>query len=292
MDMCPVAAHVSTSQRTLIDELGSAVDFARDKRLEGVIGYCMAAAQGVGIGNGPSDIMTDIREFVVSHVPAPARVLDVAAGTGRRSIPLAKAGYSISLFEPASALMDVAYESAREQGAEHAVTELLCGTFEDLPRIRDASYDVTICIGSILYAHPWKAAKEAIVNLARITSSVAVIGVASKYGVLLQLGSEGAEVSAGSIRQFLSTNVTPPASAENGHVVYSCFTSAELCSVLKDCGLRAERLIGYGSPGILDEETANLLPESELRLIEQWRQAKDQQTVELFPDILALCMKE
>ena len=291
MGMRSATAEVSASQQTLVGELKVIVDFARSRNLEDVVGWCMAASQGQSIENSALDVVTCIRDFVISHVPVPAKILDVAAGTGRQCLPLAIHGYEVSLFEPASTFLEAACETATSQGIEDAIADLVCGTFKDLPKIRDDAYEVSVCLGSVLYAHPRQAAEDVLSNLSRVSSRGVVVDVASKYGLILQLGTEGMEVTAESIEQLLETGVTPPTSAENGHVVYSCFSSAELYSTLTNLGLRVERLVGHGIPGTLDQETANLLPVFELDRIEEYLQAEDQ-AVDLFPNILALCVKE
>ncbi len=45
-------------------------------------------------------------ETINSIVPAPAAVLDVGAGTGRLSIPLADAGYAVTAVDPSSAMLE------------------------------------------------------------------------------------------------------------------------------------------------------------------------------------------
>jgi ubiquinone/menaquinone biosynthesis C-methylase UbiE len=224
----------------------------------------MAARQGVSIGNSALEVIADIRDFVISHAPVPAKILDVAAGTGQKGLPLAMHGYEISLFEPASAFLEAAYQDATSRGIGDSIGDTVCGTFKDLPKIKDDAYDVLVCLGAVLYVHPRHAAEDVLANLSRISSRGVVVDVASKYGSILQLGAEGAEVTVEGIEQLLNTGVAPPASAENRHVVYSCFSSAELVSVLTRFGLRVERLVGHDIPGTLDQATAKLLPASEL----------------------------
>ena len=291
MGMRPATADISTFQRALVGELKAIIDFARSRNLEGVVGWCMAASHEQSIRDPAFDVGKSICDFVLSHVPPPAKLLDVAAGTGRRSLPLAIHGYQVSLFEPASAFLEAVYQKAMSQGIGGAIADLICGTFKDLPEIKDNAYDASVCFGAVLYAHPRQAAEDVLSNLSRVSSRGIVVDVASKYGLILQLGAEGAEVSVGSIERLLNTGVTPPASAENGHVVYSCFSSAELCSALTGFGLRVERLVGHGIPGTLDQATAKLLPACELDRIEDYVQAEDQ-AVDLFPNILALCVKK
>jgi 2-polyprenyl-3-methyl-5-hydroxy-6-metoxy-1,4-benzoquinol methylase len=80
----------------------------------------------------------DARLIAVAKSLGPASqvaCLDVGAGTGRNSIPLAKLGHPTDAIEPASALADVLQASAKEQGVRIHVAR---GNFEDrsltLPR--------------------------------------------------------------------------------------------------------------------------------------------------------------
>lgn len=290
MNMRPATTDISASQRDLVNDLQEIIGFA-GRNLDGIVGWCMAASHEPHLQGSPREIDAAIREFVLSHIPSAANVLDVAAGTGRRSLPLAEHGCRLSLYEPAAAFLHAAYRNATSQGIEKSIADLICGSFNDLPKIKDNAYDLSLCFEAVLYARHRRAAEDVLTNLARISSRGVVFDVASKYGMLLQLADEGAAVSAKSIRRLLNTGVTPPASAENGHAVYSCFSSEELLSMLNRFGFKVEGLIGHGSPGTLDEATSKLLSACERKRIEEYLQAEEP-PIDLFPNMLVLCVKE
>ena len=291
MGMLPAIVDATTHQQMLADELKAVAHFARSRGIEGVAGWCMAACQYRNAEGSMSDIRPSIRDFIFAHVPAPAHIIDVAAGTGSQSLPLAAQGYRVSLFEPSCAFLAAAQDNATTQGVEDSVAELICGSFSDLSKIETDAYDVSICLGSVFYAHPKQAAEDALSNLARIATRAVVVDVASKYGMILALSAEG-NLSGESINQILSTGIhSPPVNIKNGNVVYSCFSSTGLCDTLGRFGLRVEHLVGYGDSGTLDQATAELLPTSERSQIEEYLQAEET-LVDLYPNMLALCVKE
>ena len=89
MGMLSAATEVSGPQKRLLTELNAVVEFARCRGLRDVVGWCMSAAHGQNIGQPASEVDTIVSDFVLSRVPPPARMLDVAAGAGGRSLCLA-----------------------------------------------------------------------------------------------------------------------------------------------------------------------------------------------------------
>jgi len=296
MNMPCSSGNLSTTQKDLVTSLEVAVEYSREHNLEEVVGWCMAAAQDECLGlhheEREYDLMVTkpiISAFLREYLPPPARVIDVACGTGRFSLPLAAQGYDISLFDPAAPFLEMGLRKAETEGISRKVQSLICGTFTDLEKLETASHDACLCLRSILYAHPRKQAEQILYHLARIASKAVVVDVASKYGLILQLGVEF-DVSANSIQQILNTGITTPAKPEHGRVVYSCFSATEFRRIAQDLGLRIHRLVGFGITETLELGTSKPIPVDEALKIESLLQNQEQM-LDSFPNLLALCIK-
>ena len=125
-------------------------------------------------------------------------------------------------------------------------------------------------------------------QLARIAREAVIVEVASKYGLLFQLETEGFSPTVETIRQVVTTGTTPPAKPVNGSVIYSCFSSSELREALRAAGLRVLRLIGFGIADTLSSSLGRTFSSSESVEIETMLQDRPE-VVDAFPDLLALC---
>ena len=297
MDMPSPSTDLSPLQKRLVTELEDAVEYAGKRELGNqIVAWCMAAAENSSILEEPRPegmvIEPIISEFLREYLPPPAKVLDVASGTGRFSRPLAARGYEISLFDPATSFLEAGLQKAEADGAGEQIHSLICGTFDDLRSLGTSSYDLCLCIGSMLYVDSRERAEQTLSELARIASKAVIVEVASKYGLILQLGAEF-DVSAEAIQQILTTGVTPPAKPESCGVVYNCFSSTELRKVAEDMGLRVQRLVGFGITEALALNTSRPIPIDEALKIETLLQYQEhqEQIIDGFPDLLALCTK-
>jgi ubiquinone/menaquinone biosynthesis C-methylase UbiE len=80
--------------------------------------------------------------------PAPATVLDVGGGSGAIAIPLAKAGYRVTLVDPSAGMLAVAERSAAEAGVSLTVFE---AGVEALLDVAPGPFDVVCCHAVLLY---------------------------------------------------------------------------------------------------------------------------------------------
>lgn len=56
-----------------------------------------------------------MHQHLLEHLPPPpAHVLDVGGGAGHQSLPLARAGYEVTLLDPSSAMLDKAWQRSRQ----------------------------------------------------------------------------------------------------------------------------------------------------------------------------------
>ena len=84
-----------------------------------------------------------------------ARILDAAGGTGRITVPLAKMGYSVTLCDISSGMLNVARRKLRREGILDKV-EIVEGNVNKL-HFADESFDFVLCWDGMI-----KAAKELI----------------------------------------------------------------------------------------------------------------------------------
>ena len=291
---CP-ATDLSTAEWELVADLKTAAESAQEHGLEkNAVGWCMVAAQEERFGwrgEGPErNLKTSgpiIAEFLRECAPPPADLLDVASWSGKCSRPLAAQGYRISLFDPTAASLQEGWRRAEAEGAGSQIRSLFCGTFADLEKLETASFDACICLGSLLYAHPRERAEELLAHLARIASSAVIVEVASKYGLVLQLGAEF-DVSAATVRQILTTGTTPAARPEQGSVVYSCFSSSEFRQAAWNAGLKVERLVGLGIADSLQPDARGPISPAEAAGIEVLLR-DEESIIDAFSSLLALC---
>ncbi|MCK4384744.1 MAG: class I SAM-dependent methyltransferase [candidate division Zixibacteria bacterium] len=99
-------------------------------------------------------------ELLKKHLPKNknAKTLDAAGGTGRITLPLAKMGYSLTLCDISSEMLDVAKQKMIKGGVSDKVKILECDVRS--LRFADESFDFVLC---------WDGAFEATKELIRVT---------------------------------------------------------------------------------------------------------------------------
>lgn len=105
-------------------------------------------------------------------IPAGAKVLDVATGTGNVALPLARAGYVVTGVDIAPNLLEQAQERAATEGLSIQFDE---GDAEALP-YADGSFDAVVTMFGAMFApRPGLVAKE----LARVLKPGGLLGMAN-----------------------------------------------------------------------------------------------------------------
>lgn len=99
-----------------------------------------------------------IHHQLVEHLPAPpASVLDVGAGAGHQSLPLARAGYDVTLLDPSQAMLDKARQRLEQlpEDSQRRVT-LVHGSGEDAAdAVHGQHFAAVLCHGVLGYLeHP------------------------------------------------------------------------------------------------------------------------------------------
>lgn len=85
--------------------------------------------------------------------PPPGRVVDVGGGAGNQSVPLAQAGYDVTIVDPSAAMLERAAERlANEPGEVVARVRLIEANGEDAPTaLAGEAFDAVLCHGVLLY---------------------------------------------------------------------------------------------------------------------------------------------
>jgi SAM-dependent methyltransferase len=93
-----------------------------------------------------------VHEHLVAHLPPPpARIVDVGAGAGHQSIPLAAAGHDVTLVDPSPWMLERARDRAGAAGVGDRTT-FVEATGEDAPEaLRGRRYDAVLCHGVVMY---------------------------------------------------------------------------------------------------------------------------------------------
>lgn len=98
-----------------------------------------------------------IRTYVIEqHLRAhlgspPLRVVDVGGGAGNQSIPLAAAGYDVTILDPSPSMLERARRAASASGVAERV-RLVESTGEEAPEAVDgARFGAVLCHGVIMY---------------------------------------------------------------------------------------------------------------------------------------------
>jgi SAM-dependent methyltransferase len=96
-------------------------------------------------------IEVQVRRLLRLLPPAPAEILDAAAGPGLYSVRLAKAGHRVTALDIGPAVISHAHELARRQGVARRMTAR-AGDLRHLPESRD--HDAVLLIYHVLEAFP------------------------------------------------------------------------------------------------------------------------------------------
>jgi S-adenosylmethionine-dependent methyltransferase len=95
-----------------------------------------------------------IQQHLLAHLaPPPGAIVDVGGGAGTQSIPLARAGYEVTIVDPSPAMLERAEQAlAREDDAVRARVRLVGSTGEAAPdALGGATFGGVLCHGVVMY---------------------------------------------------------------------------------------------------------------------------------------------
>ncbi len=95
-----------------------------------------------------------LHQQLLEHLPAPpALVLDVGGGAGHQSLPLAQAGYDVTLLDPSPAMLDKAQRRIQQLpgGAQRRVTLLQADGENAVQAVNGRRFAAVMCHGVLGY---------------------------------------------------------------------------------------------------------------------------------------------
>lgn len=93
------------------------------------------------VASGPPGTPHPMVEALAGHLPVGSRVLDVAAGRGRQTVPLLAAGHRVTAVDVSAVGLE-RIAAARPQG----LTPVVCDLTAALPGALDGPFDAIVCV--------------------------------------------------------------------------------------------------------------------------------------------------
>ena len=119
-----------------------------------------------------------IHEHLRQHLgPAPQRVVDVGGGAGHQSVPLARAGYDVTILDPSPAMLErAAQRLTTEADTVAARVRLVEASGVDAPKALDgAVFDAVLCHGVLMYLDDPEPIVSALCELAANAGIVSIV---------------------------------------------------------------------------------------------------------------------
>ena len=133
-------------------------------------------------------------DSVIDTVPAGARVLDCACGTGQLAVGLALRGYDVVAADASAAMVDRTSALAADYGV--AVPAVACEWEALVHQGWEGSFDAVFCVGnSITHAGPTPRRRAALSAMASILRDGGVLAVTSRNWDLVRTKGSGIQVA-------------------------------------------------------------------------------------------------
>jgi ubiquinone/menaquinone biosynthesis C-methylase UbiE len=133
-----------------------------------------------------TDLLWRAIKRCIKHKPK-LKILDVGAGTGRFSIPLAQEGHEVTHLDISNKMINIAKEVVNKRKIKNIVfiQQDLC----DGLQYEENSFDLVLCLDSPL-SYCYINYEEVIKDLIRVSRSRIILCVSNRYGIILEGGAE------------------------------------------------------------------------------------------------------
>jgi S-adenosylmethionine-dependent methyltransferase len=195
----------------------------------------------------PTEFAVTLKGLSEYLPPPPARILDCGGGPGRYTIELARRGYTVTLFDLSSELIQVAKQRAAE--AQVNVEAFEQGTATDLGRFPDAAFDGVLLMGPLYHLLEEHNRRQALAEAYRVLRPGGTLFAAfiSRYAGHIDAAAhypEQAPTKPHLYRRIAETGLLPPRSGDRlGFVAYFARPD-ELAPLCRSVGLDVVTVLG------------------------------------------------
>lgn len=195
----------------------------------------------------------------------PATILDIGGGPGRYSIALTQQGYSVTLLDFSSGLLEFARDKAAESGVE--LVGYVHADATDLDEIGADSYDVVLLMGPLYHLLRMAERRDAVSEAYRVLKARGLLFASfiSRYAGVrwaAKYGPNWIVDAAQSVEDLLVTGINRP--PPDGGFTDSYFAHpSEIAPLMKNGGFEpVEVLACEGVVSMIEEEINELMGET------------------------------
>lgn len=185
------------------------------------------------------------------------RILDIGAGTGRYSVPLAEEGYDVTAVE-------LVKHNLGRLKAKGSLVQAFQGNALKLSRFQNDSFDLTLLFGPMYHLHEKEEKKQALLEAKRVTKPGGIILVAyimNEFSVITYAFKER------HIKEALLEGMLDESyhTTEKGNPLYSMVRLEEIEVLNQEAGLKREQIIAADGAANYIRPFLNALDEEEFQ---------------------------
>lgn len=210
--------------------------------------------------------MKYIHDYIRRDCPAgQVKILDIGAGTGRYSIPLAEEGYDVTAVEPVQHNLG---RLKQKSGRVRAIR----GNALRLAKLSDEDYDLTLLFGPMYHLLSYEEKRQALAEAARVTKRGGILMAAycmNEYSVVTYAFKEKHVLECAQNGQFTDDFRTIPIEGS----LYDYVRLEDIHRLSDDVGLRRIKTISPDGPANYIRPYLNKLSEEEFECFVRYQMA-------------------